>query len=181
MLHLRRVRVRVRFVPALSRPSVTVMGESVDDVGGPSSEERTRVGRRRSQDAVHTLEAFVTGAAPGREEAWRAGVLTGLRELEAAIAEQARSYEDPASLLAEIASYQPRFRTWVRQLHRQWAELSAATTSLREQLEHADEAAWEFAEIRERAGWPITALRHHRAREADLVFQALDIDLGGVA
>jgi NADH-quinone oxidoreductase subunit I len=80
--------------------------------------------------------------------------------------------------LTEIAQEHPRLRTWVRQLRRQWHELAATAQSLAERLDQADEAAWNFADIREQLRWLITALHHHRAREADLVFEALNVDLG---
>jgi hypothetical protein len=69
-------------------------------------------------------------------------------------------------------------RTWVRQLHRQWSELAQATESLRDQLDRPDEIAWDFADVRERLRGLLTALHHHRAREADLIFDALSTDIG---
>jgi hypothetical protein len=145
---------------------------------GSDAYDASRFDRQRSLDAMHVLETAAGGAAPGREEAWQAEVLVAIRQLAAALAEQERSYDDPANLLAEIAQEHPRLRIWVRQLRRQWHELAATTQSLADRLEHADEAAWNFADIREQLRWLITALHHHRAREADLVFEALNLDLG---
>jgi len=140
--------------------------------------DASRSDRRRSLDAMHVLETAAGGAAPGREQAWHAEVLEAIRQLAASLSYQERSYDDPANLLAEIAQEHPRLRTWVRQLRRQWHELAATAESLVERLDQADEAAWNFADIREQLRWLITALHHHRAREADLVFEALNVDLG---
>ena len=134
--------------------------------------------RTRSLDAMHVLEAMIGRAAPGRDLDWQADIVEALRQLEPALRQQQTSYEDPTSLLAEIAQEHPRLRTWVRQLHRQWSELAANTQSLREQLEQAEEPAWDYADVRERLNTLLKALHHHRAREADLVFEALSVDLG---
>jgi len=134
--------------------------------------------RTRSLDAMHLLETMIGRAAPGRDVDWQADIVDALRQLEPALRQQQASYEDPTSLLAEIGQEHPRLRTWVRQLHRQWSELAANAQSLREQLEQAEEPAWDYADVRERLHALLKALHHHRAREADLVFEALSVDLG---
>jgi DNA repair ATPase RecN len=138
----------------------------------------SRSDRARSLDAMHILEAMIGRAAPGRDSDWQSDVVDALRHIEAALQQQQASYEDPTSLLAEIAQEQPRLRTWVRQLHRQWAELAASAQTLRQQLEQPDDAPWNYADLRERLNALLKALHHHRVREADLVFEALSIDLG---
>jgi hypothetical protein len=138
----------------------------------------SRGDRARSLDAMQLLDSMVGRAAPGRDRAWQADVVGALRQLESALRQQQESYEDPTSLLAEIAHQHPRLRTWVRQLHRQWSELSRATESLREQLEQPDDLAWNYADVREHLRGLLTTMHHHRAREADLVFEALSTDLG---
>jgi DNA repair ATPase RecN len=80
--------------------------------------------------------------------------------------------------MAEIANDDPRLRTWVRQLRHRWRELEATAQALRQTLESsADPHA--IYEVRERVRWLMGAVRHHREREADLVFDALQIDLEG--
>jgi hypothetical protein len=140
--------------------------------------EVSRSDRSRSLGAMQVLESMVGRAAPGRDRAWQSDVAEALRQLVPALRQQQASYEDPTSLLAEIAQEQPRLRTWVRQLHRQWSELAAASESLCEQLQQPDESAWNYADVREQLRGLLTALHHHRAREADLVFEALSTDLG---
>jgi archaellum component FlaC len=127
---------------------------------------------------MHILETMIGRPAPGRDRDWQSEIIDALRQLESALQQQQASYQDPTSLLAEIAQEQPRLRTWVRQLQRQWSELAANTHTLREQLEHADEPPWNYADLREQLRALLKALQHHRAREADLVFEALSIDLG---
>src|SRR5687768_10408876 len=133
----------------------------------------SRSDRARSLDAIQVLESMVGRAAPGRDRDWRAGVVEALRQLEEALRQQRASYEDPTSLLADIAQQQPRLRTWVRQLHRQWSELADSTASLRTPLERADDVGWNSAAVRVRLPGLLHALYHHRGREADLLLQAL--------
>ena len=140
--------------------------------------DTSRNDRTRSLDAMHTLEKMMGRAAPGRDRAWHRDIIDALRDLELAIRQQQSSYEEPSSLLVEIAQEQPRLRTWIRQLHRQWNDLANQTRTMRQELELADEVSTSYADIRERLRWLITALHHHRAREADVVYEALSIDLG---
>ena len=57
-------------------------------------------------------------------------------------------------------------------------ELAATARSLREQLNREDMLdAWIIADVRDHTRWLMNALHHHRAREADLVFDVLEIDL----
>jgi hypothetical protein len=147
-------------------------------VAPSGSVDASRIDRRRSLDAMHILEDMAGSAAAGRADEWRSQVVQALRDLADAIGEQERTYDDPTGLLAELALEHPRLRTWVRQLRRQWQELAAMTGALAERLSEADEAAWSPADVREQLRWLMTSLHHHRAREADLVFEALTVDLG---
>jgi hypothetical protein len=45
------------------------------------------------------------------------------------------------------------------------------------QLDQLGETA-DVADLRERLSWLIRAIRHRRARETDLVFEAINLDLG---
>jgi hypothetical protein len=138
----------------------------------------SRGDRARSLDAIQLLEAMVGRPAPGRDSDWQADVVNALRYLEKALRQQRDTYEDPTSLLADIAHQHPRLRTWVRQLHRQWSQLARDAESLREQLDRTDDVTWNYADVREELRGLLTALRHHRAREADLIFEALSTDIG---
>jgi hypothetical protein len=135
--------------------------------------------RDRTLDAMHALETAVGRAASRQADGWKLGVDAALEQLEGALAEQRASYHDPTSLMAQIAQDDPRLRTFVRQLHHRFDELSGAARALREQLARERSLdAWTIADVRDHTRWLMTALHHHRAREADLVFDALEIDLG---
>jgi nitroreductase len=140
----------------------------------------SRGDRDRALEALQALEAATGAPGPGRDEAWRSAVVAALGRLRAALAEQATSYDGPASLMAQLAQDDPRLRTWVRQLHHRWRDLEATAGTLADHLQAAgahDRTA--IAEIREQVRWLATALHHHRSREADLIYQALGIDISG--
>ena len=138
----------------------------------------SRGDRDRAVDAMRTLKATAGQAGPGRDQAWREAVIAAIAQLQTALAEQQASYEDPTSLMTQIARDNPRLRTWVRQLHHRWSDLAKTTQTLAEALQAEGAAdAWTIPDVREQLRWLMAALHHHRAREADLIFEALDFDI----
>jgi hypothetical protein len=142
----------------------------------PTAIATSRGDRDRALEAMQALEGATGAAGPGRDEQWRAAVATALSSLQAALAEQKASYEDPGSLMVQLAQDDPRLRTWVRQLHHRWNDLAATADTLARELE-PEAAGPAIADIREQVRWLISALHHHRAREADLVYTALRVDI----
>ena len=132
--------------------------------------------------AVHQLEAALAEAAPGRESRWREAVIAGLVALDEATSGEFENAESPDSLLSDIRRTQPRLRTRVRGLRTQYVRLREAIVSLRGELGEPAGEDTDFADVRERLSWLLTALRHQRARESDLIyeayFDAFSIDLG---
>jgi DNA repair ATPase RecN len=127
---------------------------------------------------MHALEEATGRPALARSEAWTQAVTTALDRLESAFAEQRASYEDPLGLMAEIASDAPRLRSVVRQLRHRWIELESTARALRQTLRSCPDA-YSIHEVRDRVRWLMGSVRHHREREADLVFDALEIALEG--
>jgi hypothetical protein len=122
--------------------------------------------------AVHRLEAALGSAAPGRREAWRQDVVTALDALERATRDEERHAERPEGLLSEIARSQPMLRHRVHGLRSQYRHVRDTITHLRGEL--SEEADFDVADVRQRLGWVLTALRYQRAREADLIYDAFD-------
>jgi hypothetical protein len=158
----------------------------VEDARGFTPSQRAGLDARavdqdRTLVAVHQLEAALAAAAPGRESRWREGVIAGLVALDEATSDEFENVESPDSLLSDVKRTQPRLRTRVRGLRMQYVRLREAIVSLRAELDESDEDT-DFADVRERLSWVLTALRHQRARESDLIyeayFDAFNIDLG---
>jgi hypothetical protein len=50
--------------------------------------------------------------------------------------------------------------------------LSQTIKSIRAELANPDDESTDFADVRQRLAWLLTALRHQRARESDLIYEA---------
>jgi septal ring factor EnvC (AmiA/AmiB activator) len=129
------------------------------------------VDQDRTLDAIHELESALGAAAPGREPAWRRDVLAALVVLDESTTQEQRNAEEPDSLLSDIARTQSRLRSRVRGVRAQYKQLRETITSLRRELA-AEERNIDFADLRQRLAWLLTALRHQRARESDLLYEA---------
>jgi hypothetical protein len=138
----------------------------------------SREDRDRTLEAIHRLELAMRTAAPGREEDWREKVAGDLRALEEAVSIEYHESLRPNSLLSMIRSdYARRFGSRVRQLREQQAGIGQQIASLRNQLDELKDEEVDFGDLRQRVGWLVLAIQHSRARETDLVFEALDLDL----
>jgi hypothetical protein len=131
-----------------------------------------QVDQDRTLEAMHRLEAALAQAAPGRETNWCEGVLVALIELDAVTTEEAANAERPDSLLSDLARTQPRLRNRARALRLQYKKLCETLGSLRGEIEEHEEVGADFSDVRQRLGWVLTALRHQRARESDLIYEA---------
>lgn len=133
-------------------------------------------GRRLDQDrtllAMHELEAALDAAAPTREARWHDTVLGALSVLGDATREEAENAVRPDSLLSDIAFNQPRLRHRVRGLRAQYRQLQDSIESLQREFEKPDDAGVDVGDIRQRLAWVLTGLRHQRARESDLIYEA---------
>jgi hypothetical protein len=131
-----------------------------------------RADHDRTLEAMHRLESALAEAAPGREEPWRNEVLQALSVLEAAAAEEADNARRPDSLLSDLAHNQPILRNRARALRLQYEKVRDTIASLRHELEGREDLGIDFADVRQRIGWVLTSLRHQRARESDLIYEA---------
>lgn len=131
-----------------------------------------RADRDRTLAAMHDLEAVLGSAAPGRESSWRAAVLAALVVLDEATDDEYANATSSDSLLSDIKRTQPRLRTRVRGLRTHYAHLRQTITSMRAELAKPDDDGTDFADVRQRLAWLLTALRHQRARESDLIYEA---------
>jgi hypothetical protein len=132
--------------------------------------ERRRVDQDRTLAAIHTLEAAL--AAPARETRWRETVLEALGVLGEVMGEEAQNARQPDSLLSDVAFHQPRLRNRVRRLRTQYGQLQETIESLAHEFGASDDAVVDVADVRQRLAWLLTGLRHQRARESDLIYEA---------
>jgi hypothetical protein len=132
--------------------------------------ETRRADHDRTLDAMHRLEAALSAAATGREPVWLAGVTSALSTLDVVTGEEQRNASQPDSLLSDIARTQPRLRNRVRGLRVAYQQLRDTIESLSAELVHTEDR--DVDELRQRLAWLLTAIRHQRSRESDLLYEA---------
>lgn len=134
--------------------------------------EARRSHRSRTLEAMHDLEAALARPAPGREDEWRRAVSSNLALLDSVTSEEADNAERPDSLLSDIARNQPRLRNRVRGVRLQYRHLRETIASLRRELDEHPDVGLDYGDVRQRLSWALSALRHQRARESDLIYEA---------
>jgi hypothetical protein len=154
-------------------PTVTEShGPEADFTAGQRAARSARqVDQDRTLAAIHDLEAALAAAATGREAPWRDAVRAALDVLGEAAADEEANAAQPDSLLSDIARGQPRLRHRVNGLRAQYRQVCSTIDALRPELD-AELSTLDVADLRQRLAWLLTALRHQRARESDLIYEA---------
>jgi chromosome segregation ATPase len=145
------------------------------DEPGPAyraQEQQRQADQDRTLLAMQQLETALAAAAPHREQAWRADVRAALDVLAETAASEARNAEQPDSLLSDIARSQPWLRNRVRGLRLHYRQLRDSVASLRDELDEPGHTPVDFADLRQRLASVLSGLRHQRARESDLIYEA---------
>lgn len=141
--------------------------------------EVSRTDRDRTLDALRTLEEALGGAAPGRETDWLKRVVADFESLEKALKKEFDESNRADGLLSMIArDYPRRFGSRVRQLREQGNDIYGQVMSLRAQLAEIEDDPLDFGDLRHRIDWLMRAIHHRRARETDVVYEAIELDLG---
>lgn len=141
----------------------------------------SRLARERMLMAMRVLETALAKASPRREAAWRRTVVAALNELEKAMQRQADELNSPDGLLADILREQPRLEKRIEMLCRQHEDLVRHVGFLRNEFAAEDQDhPLEVADVRQRISWLLTALRHFQSRETDLIYEAIQRDIGEV-
>jgi hypothetical protein len=134
--------------------------------------EERQANQDRTLVAMQQLEAALGAAAPRREQAWRNQVRTALGVLGEAARDEAENAAQPDSLLSDIARTQPWLRNRVRGLRIHYGQLRDNIAALHGELDAPAGPVVDFTDIRQRLSWVLAGLRHQRARESDLIYEA---------
>jgi len=127
----------------------------------------------RTLATMHRLEAALAAPAPRNEAAWQRDVRDALNVLDDVTRAEDTNADRPDSLLSDIKRTQPILASRVRGVRAQYRQVRDAISSLRIELERGDgHPSFDFADTRQRIAWILTALRHQRARESDLIYEA---------
>lgn len=133
--------------------------------------------RDRTLTAVRRLEAAL--ARPAGGEMWASGLRQSLDALREAMVDEQHELDRPDSLLSMIAAERPRrFGPRVRGIKDQFADINRQLDAFRRELGTSGPPLIDVGDLRHRAAWIVRALHNCRNRQADLVYEAVGLDLG---
>ena len=129
--------------------------------------------------SMHRLEHSLGQAAPGREEKWLGDVVKALELLVVAMNESQDIVCRDDGLIEEIKHTTPRLLSRIANLRDEFDGLLQQATTLREQLKQAvSRSNTAFTDLRQRMDWLLSGLKHHQAKETDLIYEAINVDIG---
>jgi hypothetical protein len=131
--------------------------------------------------ALVGVEQAISSAASGREQDWSKDVIRALQDLDHAIEEHIEITERPEGLYDEIRHKAPRFAGAIGRLRNEHPELRDGTREVIARLESTPVGdAWPLADARDDLQRLLGRLVRHRQLGADLVWEAYNLDIGGV-
>lgn len=134
--------------------------------------------RDRTLEALRGLEEALARAAGARE--WIGDVVDRLSLLGAAMADERDELFRPDSLLSMIEAESPRrFGPRIRGIREQYDDATRRVASLMKECGEHPLADQDPTDLRHRSASIIRAIHLCRARQTDLVYEALRLDLGG--
>jgi hypothetical protein len=136
----------------------------------------SRHDRNTAHDALHDLENALSAPGPGRHRAWLHDVAASIDKLIDALGTQAGTDADSASLLSDIATDQPRLAPRIDQLRADHRNIVAELRMIRQRTDDRDDI--DVAALRDQLAETARRFRRHRSQEADLVYEAVNVDLG---
>lgn len=137
----------------------------------------SREGRDRTLEALRRLEAALAMASISEE--WLDEVRADLSSLEETMSGERVELGRPDSLLSMIEAMNPRrFGPRIRGLQEQYDDITRQAGSLLSELSQAPNRDIDATDVRHRAGSLIRSIHNCQARQTDLVYEALRLDLG---
>jgi hypothetical protein len=139
---------------------------------------------RRRADLHHSLielEQTISRPAAGRETDWAKNVLRRLQDLAHTLDEHIEVTERPNGLYAEISAKSPRLASKMQLLKDEHPEIRDATAQLAARLEETPIGeGWPLSQARDDLQRLLGRLVRHRQLGADLVWEAYNLDIGGI-
>jgi hypothetical protein len=140
--------------------------------------------RRRRVDIHEALvgaEEALSGPASGREDAWAREVIDALAHLRETIEEHIEVTERPGGLYDEILDNAHRLAGAVQRLREEHPLLRDATSEAIRRLRTTPiGTTWSLEEARDDIQRLFGRIVRHRQLGADLVWEAYNLDLGGI-
>ncbi len=139
--------------------------------------------RRRADlhNALVAVEKAISSPAIGREPDWAKEVLRNLEELARTIEEHIEVTERPGGLYDEIATKSPRLSNSIGRLREEHPLLRDGTNDLAEKLRTTGVGeAWPLDQARDDLQRLLGKIVRHRQLGSDLVWEAYNLDIGGI-
>jgi hypothetical protein len=139
--------------------------------------------RRRADlhQALVRVERATSSPAVGREGDWSKEVVRQLQDLGHTLAEHVEVTERPEGLYDEISARAPRLAAKIDRLRAEHPELQEATARMIAKLEETPIGqGWELQDARDELQRLLGRIVRHRQLGADLVWEAYNLDIGGV-
>jgi hypothetical protein len=140
--------------------------------------------RKRRADlhaALIDVERVISGPATGREQEWATEVVTRLLALRDALDEHIEATERSGGLYDEITERAPRLSNAIQRLQAEHPEMRSAISQMIERLQSTPVgASWPLGEARDDLQRLLGRVVKHRQLGADLVWEAYNLDIGGI-
>jgi hypothetical protein len=140
--------------------------------------------RRRRADlhaALVKVEGVISGPAFGRETDWSKEVLLSLEDLGRAIDEHIEVTERAGGLYDEITHRAPHLSLKIERLAEEHPAMRAETAAMLERLRETPIGdAWPLDRARDDVQRLLGKVVKHRQLGADLVWEAYNLDIGGI-
>jgi hemerythrin-like domain-containing protein len=138
--------------------------------------------RKTLHDALVHLEEAISSPGSGRIPQWTAQVLKDMHEIRDAFDQHILITEKPDGLYEEILGRAPRLQHAVEQLKEEHPQISQAIDEMIERLEHIEIGGedWTLDQARDDLQRFIGRVIRHRQKGADLVWEAYNVDIGGI-
>lgn len=147
---------------------------------GPAFKEAQRR-RADLHQALVALEESISSPASGRLEQWTADVTKHLNELLQMIDEHIEMTERVGGLYDDIKKRAPRLSGSIERLHQEHPVLREATRELVQRFESTPVGeGWPLRDARDDVQRVLGKLVRHRQEGADLMWEAYNLDIGGL-
>jgi hypothetical protein len=154
--------------------------EPHDERWTPKLEEAAKR-RGELHDALVALEDAISGPAAGRIEEWRQTVAGAMDDLRGSFDEHVEVTEEQGGLYEEIVQRAPQFAGKVQRLQYDHPEIQDMLATLSARLEGDDlDHGWDVDEARDEIQQLIGRIVRHRQKGSDLVWEAYNVDIGGM-
>jgi hypothetical protein len=154
--------------------------EPNEEITNALDEARQR--RRTLHDTIWHREEAISSPAAGRIPEWTASVLKEMIGVRDAFGQHVIVTEKPDGLYDEILERAPRLEGNVRRLREEHPEIVKKIEETVTRLEQVDIGmdAWPLDQARDDLQRFIGLVIRHRQRGADLVWEAYNVDIGGI-